>query len=362
MSVIKIEHLRKEYDGRTVLKDICTEINTGDVISLIGPRGTGKSTFMRCLNLLETPDSGTVTVDGETAGSASELRRKIGMVFDSPSLFENLSVIDNITAAPVKLLGYPVDRAYEEGMELLGKTGLAEKADSFPYELNGSQKQRAAIARAAAMHPGMILFDEPTLLLDHTMTDEVLSVIRNFARDKMTMMIATDEMKFAREVSTRVFYLDEGIIYEEGTPKKIFENPSKEKTRIFIKRLKRLELETDSHDFDHIGFIGKIEKFGRDNGISPAVIMDLELAFEELISQNIMAFFNYNEAGKPINVRMEYSETLGTSEMTISFAGEPYDPFTEGDVFSVNMIKKMADSVNYGYVDGRNIVRVSFSA
>ncbi len=202
MSILKIEHLRKEYLNATPLKDVNFEIHKGDVIAVIGPSGTGKSTLLRCLDRLEEPTGGTITLDGEDITSPAcditRVRRRMGMVFQSFNLFNNLTVIENIIAAPVKLLKVPRDQAYREGMELLQWVGLAEKEKVYPDKLSGGQKQRVAIVRSIAMHPEILLFDEPTSALDPTMIEEVLSIIRSLADRGMTMMIVTHEMKFAR--------------------------------------------------------------------------------------------------------------------------------------------------------------------
>ena len=360
MSMIKIEHLRKEYPNVTPLKDVCADINKGDVISIIGPSGTGKSTLLRCLNQLEEPTSGTVTVDGEVITDPkcdiTLIRRKMGMVFQSFNLFANLNIVENVMAAPVKLLKTPKEQARKEAMELLKRVGLAEKAENYPDQLSGGQKQRVAIARAIAMHPEIILFDEPTSALDPTMVGEVLTVIKNLAKDGMTMMIVTHEMKFARDVSNRVFFMDEGGIYEEGTPEQIFGAPTKEKTRIFIKRLKQLSEEITSTDFDFIGFIAKIGQFGRDNMVSPKTVNKLELAFEELVMQNIRVNIEKSGKGLPINIRIEYSETDETAQMEITYGGGKYDPFTDGDELSATMIKKLAADIKTSYTDKNEIV------
>lgn len=239
MSFIHIEHLRKEFPEVTPLKDVCADINKGDVISVIGPSGTGKSTLLRCLNQLVEPTSGTVTVDGQVITDPGcdicQVRRKMGMVFQDFHLFFNRTVLENVTSAPVDLLKMPKKEAVREGMRLLERVGLADKADCFPEELSGGQKQRAAIVRALMMKPEILLVDEPTSALDPSMKTEVLSVIRSLADEGMTMMIVTHEMSFAREVSNRIFYMDEGLIYEEGSPEQIFDHPRKEKTRRFIR-------------------------------------------------------------------------------------------------------------------------------
>ena len=360
MSMIKIEHLRKEYPNVTPLEDVTVEINKGDVISVIGPSGTGKSTLLRCLNQLEYPTSGKVTVDGEVITdpkcNISKVRQKMGMVFQSFNLFSNLNIIGNVTAAPVKLLKKPKDEAFKEGMELLRRVGLAEKAYNFPDELSGGQKQRVAIARAIAMKPEILLFDEPTSALDPTMVGEVLSVIRSLAKEGMTMMIVTHEMKFARDVSTRVFYMDEGGIYEEGTPEQIFESPQKEKTRIFIKRLKQLTFEITSADADFVGFVSQIENFGHKNLLNEKTIRNIQLCFEELAVQNIMP----NAETLPISVVIEYSEASGMTEMSMSYGGKSFDPLTDGDPLSAKIVKKMSHKTEFTFGE-KNLVKISFN-
>ncbi|MDD5033767.1 MAG: amino acid ABC transporter ATP-binding protein, partial [Methylococcaceae bacterium] len=240
--MIKIEHLSKKFGDLIVLKDITTEIKTGEVVSIIGPSGTGKSTFLRCLNLLENPSGGSIHIDGvdilDKKTDVAKIRQKMNMVFQSFNLFSHLSVLENLTIGPIKLKRMSQEDAQQKAMELLRLVGLAEKADSYPNELSGGQKQRVAIARCLAMEPQIILFDEPTSALDPTMVSEVLSVIRRLVRDGMTMAIVTHEMDFARDVSSRVLYMDEGIIYEEGAPERIFDDPQNEKTRAFINKIR----------------------------------------------------------------------------------------------------------------------------
>ena len=354
MSMIKVEHLRKEYPNVIPLQDVNCEINKGDVISIIGPSGTGKSTFLRCLNQLEKPTSGTVTFDGEVITDPKckmeKVRQKMGMVFQSFNLFSNLNIIDNVTNAPIKLLGKSKEEAYKEGMELLKRVGLAEKANNFPDELSGGQKQRVAIARAIAMKPDMILFDEPTSALDPTMVGEVLQVIRALAKEGMTMMIVTHEMKFARDVSTRIFYMDEGGIYEEGSPEEIFGSPKKEKTRIFIKRLKQLPLLVENQDFDYIAYNSQIELFCKDNLLPEKTIKDLQLIFEEVIKQGLAE----RDDVFPINVTLEYSETDGSVVFEASYKGGSFDPVKDGDEISSAIIKNASSSVEHTFADGLN--------
>jgi len=239
--MICIRNLKKSFNGVEVLKDVNADIARGEVISIVGPSGTGKSTFLRCLNRLETPDGGKILVNGQdllsSATDLAAVRRKLGMVFQNFNLFGNLTVLGNVMAAQVDLLKVPKDEARTRALELLARVGLADKADALPEELSGGQKQRVAIARALAMNPEILLFDEPTSALDPTMVGEVLDVIRALAKDGMTMLIVTHEMGFARDVSSRIFYMDQGVVYEEGTPEKIFGHPEKPRTVEFIGRV-----------------------------------------------------------------------------------------------------------------------------
>ena len=238
--MISVRHLRKVFNGVEVLKDVNAEIERGEVVSIIGPSGTGKSTFLRCLNRLEKPDGGTILVGGVdvTAPGAdlAAIRRKMGMVFQDFNLFGNLTALGNVMAAQCDILRTSKAAAREKALVLLGRVGLADRADALPGELSGGQKQRVAIARALAMDPEVLLFDEPTSALDPTMVGEVLEVIRDLAKTGMTMLIVTHEMGFARDVSTRVFYMDEGVIYEDGAPAEVFGRPKRPKTVAFVGR------------------------------------------------------------------------------------------------------------------------------
>ena len=236
--MITVSHLKKSFNGVQVLRDVNAQINQGDVISIIGPSGTGKSTFLRCLNRLEIPDDGQIIVDGVDITTPKAdipmIRRKMGMVFQNFNLFGNMTVLGNVMAAPCDLLKVDKQVARDKAISLLDRVGLANKAEAMPDELSGGQKQRVAIARALAMDPEILLFDEPTSALDPTMVGEVLTVMRELAKSGMTMLIVTHEMSFARDVSSRVFYMDEGVVYEEGAPTEIFQAPKRQKTIDFI--------------------------------------------------------------------------------------------------------------------------------
>ena len=236
--MISVRHLQKSFNGVAVLKDVNAEIGKGEVISVIGPSGTGKSTFLRCLNRLEAPDAGSIVVNGvdvtDPKADLAAVRRRMGMVFQNFNLFGNLTILGNVMAAQCDILGSSKTDARKKAMELLDRVGLANKADALPDELSGGQKQRVAIARALAMDPEILLFDEPTSALDPTMVGEVLAVIKSLAKTGMTMLIVTHEMGFARDVSTRVFFMDEGVIYEDGSPAEVFNRPQKPKTIEFV--------------------------------------------------------------------------------------------------------------------------------
>ena len=241
--MITIRHLSKRYinpDGSVfeVLKDVNCEISKGEVISIIGPSGTGKSTFLRAINLLDPPSGGEIIFDGENILAKgyplNKMRQKMGMVFQSFNLFEHLSILDNVTFAPMKLHGLSRQQAETEAMAMLRKVGMAEKAGAMPSDLSGGQKQRVAIARCLAMHPEVILFDEPTSALDPTMVGEVLSVLRQLASEGMTMLIVTHEMNFARAVADRVIFLDGGTIVEEAPPEEFFDHPKTPRAQKFL--------------------------------------------------------------------------------------------------------------------------------
>lgn len=241
-SKIKVKGLRKSFGHLEVLKGMDVEVQEGEVVCLIGPSGSGKSTFLRCLNSLEKITAGDVIVDGYNLTdkrnvNINKVRENIGMVFQHFNLFANLNVIQNIMLAPVELKKMTKEEAKKRGMELLDMVGLAEKAEVYPSKLSGGQKQRVAIARALAMNPDIMLFDEPTSALDPEMVGEVLEVMRSLARDGMTMVVVTHEMGFAREVASRVIFMDEGMIVEEGTPQEVLLNPKQPRTIDFLNKV-----------------------------------------------------------------------------------------------------------------------------
>ena len=360
--LIKIEHLRKEYENVTPIKDISCGIEKGEVISIIGPSGTGKSTLIKCINLLEEPTSGNVYYDGELVTAPgydrTRLRKKVGMVFQSFDLFSHLTVVENIMLAPVSLLGMGRQEAYEQAIELLEQVGLKDKALAYPSELSGGQQQRIAIVRTLAMKPEVILFDEPTSALDPTMVGEVLAVIRNLALQGMTMLIVTHEMQFARNVSTRIFYMDEGTIYEDGTPEEIFENPKKEKTRQFINRIKLFRYSFRKEELDFISMLAQLQQFALKHMMPQKTATRMASVVEELVISTICA-----NIGDDVSVELglEYAED-GSMNLNIRYDGARYNPF-EGAAPSIEMtiINGYTSSREYRYEDGLNIIDVKIA-
>ena len=329
--MIEVKHLSKTYnnpDGTclTVLRDVNCHIDKGEVISIIGPSGTGKSTLLRALNMLDPPTGGEIWVDGENIMAKGypldKLRRKMGMVFQNFNLFEHMTVLENVTYAPMKLLQLSEEAARAEAMELLKKVGMAQKADTLPASLSGGQKQRVAIARSLAMHPEVILFDEPTSALDPTMVGEVLSVIRQLAKEGMTMLIVTHEMRFARDVSTRIFFMNEGIIYEDGSPQQIFEHPVRSATKAFVNRIQKLVYEVDSDDFDflqiHTGIIQFCLKYNLSDKAELAYGLVKEMLFGQLRDL------------RPITVRLTHAELSGVTALDFMVEGLTNSPLPGG--------------------------------
>lgn len=239
--ILETRNLKKSFGKLEVLKGISTGIRRGEVVSIIGPSGGGKSTFLRCLNLLETPDGGQILFKGQDITdkklNISQYRQSIGMVFQHFNVFPNLTVLENVTLAPVLEKKVPKDQAKEEAMALLRRVGLGDKADEYPRKLSGGQKQRLAIVRAMAMKPEVMLFDEPTSALDPEMVGEVLEVMKELAQEGMTMVVVTHEMGFAREVSNRVIFIDEGRIQEDEPPQELFTNPKHPRLKAFLSKM-----------------------------------------------------------------------------------------------------------------------------
>ena len=338
--MIEIRHLRKVFDDDTLpLKDIDITINDGDVIAVIGPSGTGKSTLLRCINMLTEPTSGSIIVDGQdiTARGCNlnEIRKKMGMVFQSFNLFGHLTIIENIMNPQITLLGRSRQDAYDKAMYLLKQVGLASKVFAYPEELSGGQQQRIAIARTLAMDPDIILFDEPTSALDPSMIGEVQSVIKMLAKSGRTMMIVTHEMDFARKISNRVLFMYDGYILEEGTPKEIFEHPKNEITKRFIQRLSSLTYRIKSADFDMEAMNDELSAYGEKLLIEAVRLTKLSLAFEEIVMNNIVP----NTEGEPdVLVKVEYSEKMDILTMMVYYKGEVFDVHSSDSTLFLDLL------------------------
>ena len=354
-TLIAVEHLHKSFGDVTPIRDVSGEIHRGDVISIIGPSGTGKSTFLNLLNQLETPDGGTILFEGqntlEQGYDLNALREKVGMVFQSFYLFSHLTIIENLMLAQTELLHRSREDACRRGMELLHTVGLAEKALNLPAQLSGGQQQRVAIVRAVAMDPHVIiLFDEPTSALDPTMVGEVLSVIKNLARQGMTMIIVTHEMKFARDVSNRVFFMDEGVIYEQGSPAQIFDAPQKDKTRQFVRRLKVFEAELSPEHLDFPELLSQLEQFGFRHAVSRRLVFRMETLLEELCLNTLLPLLHRDET---LKLNFEYDETDGEHvSMNAAFPSQDAEALSGADPISMALIRNACEELSCRQEDG----------
>ena len=350
--MIEIKNLRKEYGNITPLKDVSMTIHDGDVISVIGPSGTGKSTLIRCINLLEKPSSGRIFLNGEEITAkgydVKKARQKIGMVFQSFYLFGHLTVIENLMLAPMDLLKKSKQEAYDKGMELLRRVGMADKALSYPDELSGGQKQRAAIARTLCMDPEVILLDEPTSALDPTMVSEVQAVIRDLGRNGKTMMIVTHEMNFARAISNRVIYMDEGGIYEEGSPDEIFDHPKKELTRQFVHSLRIFTALIDSPGYDFIGFDAELDSYLLKNDVPPSQKYRIRLALEELVQQILLPCLN----NPLIRITTEYSMLDRKCSIIANYNGDAFDIRETKNQLSLSLLMNAVSDFSYSFHEG----------
>ena len=353
--IIKVRDLKKSFEEVTPIKNVNCDIRRGDVISIIGPSGTGKSTLLFLLNRLMEPDSGSITFEGQDTLAKNcdhnRMRQKIGMVFQSFFLFSHLTIVENLMLAQTELLKRSRREACERSMELLQTVGLADKALSLPDQLSGGQQQRVAIVRAMAMDPDILLFDEPTSALDPTMIGEVLSVIRKLARDGMTMLIVTHEMRFAKDVSNRVFFMDEGIIYEEGTPERIFDSPEKDKTRQFVHHLQVFEAELKRNEVNEMDLGTGIEQFGYRHMIDRRLMNQMHVIAEELCLNTVLPTLDRNET---LRLAFEYSDSDGGSIFVhLSYRGEDTDPLEAADELSMTLIRHYCPELAWEWNDGQ---------
>jgi polar amino acid transport system ATP-binding protein len=356
MSIIKLENLGKSFENNQILKNVNTTIKKGDVVSIIGPSGMGKSTLLRAINFLDPPTQGKVFFDGVEINkkNVNEIRRKMGMVFQNFGLFSHMTAKQNLCSAPMKLLGKSRHDAEEKAIELLKTVGLAERADFYPSQLSGGQKQRVAIARCLAMEPEVILFDEPTSALDPTMVGEVMAVIRNLSKTGLTIVIVTHEMSFARDVSDRIFYMDEGGIYEEGTPQQIFDNPQKPKTQAFIYKIRNFNFEVNSPDFDNFEMLSGIDDFCFRHAMPEPIAKKLRRIAEELVVNIVAPKF------EQCSLTLSYSEKQEKYAAEVTYPGESVNAIEAADdELAVMMIKGTAKSITHSFADGVNSLVLS---
>ena len=345
--MIELKHLQKKYPNVTPLEDVNTVIKDGDVISVIGPSGTGKSTLIRCINMLERPTSGQILFNGvditDPKYDLTQARRRMGMVFQSFNLFGHLTVIENLMMAPMDILKKPKQEAYENGIALLKRVGLAGREYQYPDQLSGGQKQRVAIARTLAMDPEVILLDEPTSALDPAMVGEVQAVIRDLSQTGKTMLIVTHEMQFARAISNRVFYMDQGGIYEDGTPDQIFDHPQKELTRRFIRKLKVLEINVDAKNYDFLSAGSEINRYCFKNDITTHLKYHLHSVFEELVQQILIPVLPEPK----LKFVAEYSEAEKKIEITVWYSGPVFAPENSENTLAYAVLRGVASDLQH---------------
>lgn len=362
--MITVSGLSKRFGSLTVLENVDVQISKGECIAIIGPSGTGKSVFLRSIAMLEKPDNGNIYINGtditQKEVDINHVREKMGMVYQGFHLFSHLNVLDNITLAPRWVKKQDKKEAEKKAMELLSMVGLIEKAAGYPHELSGGQQQRIAIARCLAMEPEIMLLDEPTSALDPSMTGEVLAIIRKLTKMGLTMLIVTHEMNFARDVADRVFFMDEGGIYEEGTPEEIFDNPQKEKTKAFITRLKTFNYEIRSIGFDMVAMNAQIEIFCQKYKIEGKQVYRIQLLLEELIMEIIN---NCYKASPPdIGYALSYSDENNEISISMHYRGDIFNPFAlsgdDIDDLGMILISGFSDKREHSYENGFNKINI----
>lgn len=362
--MIHIGGLSKRFGHLVVLKDVSFEVRNGECVAIIGPSGTGKSVFLRSIALLEVPETGTISIKGTDITKKSvdinKVREKMGMVYQGFHLFSHLNVLDNITLAPRKVKKMPKVVAEQKAKELLALVGLSEKAYNFPHQLSGGQQQRIAIARCLAMEPEIMLFDEPTSALDPTMTREVLAIMRKLTKMGLTMIVVTHEMSFAREVANRVVYMDEGGIYEEGTPAEIFLTPRREKTKAFIRKLNVFHYEILSGGFDMVTMNVQIELFCQKYQMEAQKIYYTQLVLEELLVEILQKC--YTNVLPQITFSIEYSAEKNEVSIAFHYRCNAYNPFEEGnqeeEYLGIALVQKIAKEIHHFSDKGLNTINL----
>ena len=346
--MIELVHLEKKYENAVPLKDVNAVIKDGDVIAVIGPSGTGKSTLLYCINMLDRPTGGKILLDGEDITAHGKdltgIRRRMGMVFQHFNLFSHLTVIENLMIPQMDILGRTEQEAYDTAMKHLIRVGLEGSELQYPDELSGGQQQRAAIARTLAMDPEVILLDEPTSALDPANLAEVQAVISDLAKSGRTMMIVTHGMEFARTISNRVFYMDQGVIYEDGTPEQIFDDPQKELTKRFIHNLKVLELHIGDKAAGFAAIDSELDRWCLKNNIPLNVKYRIRLTLEEIGQQMLP-----REGILPAHILAEYSREEDKATVMLSYSGARFDPADTDNRMSYDMLRKSVRDMSYTY-------------
>jgi len=362
--MIKVDGLYKTFGATEVLTDVHAHIEKGECIAAIGPSGSGKSVFLRCIAMLEKPDRGSICINGiditKKGTDLNRVREKMGMVYQGFNLFSHLNVLDNITLAPRWVKKQSRAEAEEKAMELLSMISLVDRGKSFPHQLSGGQQQRVAIARCLAMEPEIMLFDEPTSALDPAMTGEVLAIIRKLTKMGLTMLIVTHEMSFARDVADRVFYIDEKRIYEEGTPEVIFERPRSEKTRAFITRQNIFAFRIDSVAFDMTAMNARIEVYLTKYNLPLARVYKVQLVLEELIMEIIRLCYGVSRPEMEFTVA--YAPGSDEIAICLHYVADRVNPLEESgdeDELGMVLVKKMSKRREYLYLNGRNQIAVT---
>ncbi|MBR0261695.1 MAG: amino acid ABC transporter ATP-binding protein [Selenomonadaceae bacterium] len=366
MSIIEVHGLKKSFDKLDVLRGVDLTVEEGERIAIIGGSGCGKSVFLRCLELLEIPNAGKIFIAGHeiTAPNVDidRIRRNMGMVWQKFNLFTHMDVMENLTVAPIKLLGMTKEAAREKAMQLLAQVGLTSKAESYPEFLSGGQQQRIAICRSLMMNPKVILFDEPTSALDPTMVGEVLAVIRMLAKQDLTMIIVTHEMNFAREVATRILFFADGEIYEQGTPAEIFDAPKRPKTVAFIHKQKYFNYEISERHFDLMKMQGGIHMFAEKYGLTARQSNRLQLCCEELIYE-MLEHSCTGENIVEITLDIAYAEINNSVGVKFSCAGKLYNPLDrdfdemEEENLGAMILHNLSQNYSHEYSDGVNKIK-----
>lgn len=358
-TVLRLKGLCKSFGTLSVLHNVDLSVEPGERIALIGPSGTGKSVFLRCIAMLEKPDRGQIFI-GDTditqrVDQLNLIRQKMGMVYQGFHLFSHMSVLENITFAPIKVKKTPKAEAERKAAELLQMVGLSDKLHAMPHTLSGGQKQRVAIARCLAMEPDILLLDEPTSALDPAMTAEVLAIVRKLAQTGLTLMLVTHEMSFAREFANRVLYIDEGGIYEDGSPEQVFNAPQKTKTVTFINRLKIFEEHIESAGFDIVGMNARVEIFFQKYGLDKKRLYGLQLLLEELLV--LLLRERFSALAPDIELSAQYADEKKVVNVNISYGGGAFDPFAaDGGDLGVMLIRGFCRGKDYEYSEGKNML------